>query len=111
MTFQHHGEGEGERSEALRKLFADQQAAFQRFQDQVNGRAKRAYPFGRLCAEDEGELAFAISGDPKTETVMVDFGKPVAFIGMTPQQAIELAQHLIRVARSTSKSPVSIVLH
>ena len=108
MAFQHHNEG---MSPEMRKLFEDQQSAQQRFEDQVAGRAKRAYPDGRLGATDDGELAFAIGPHPEQELVMLDFGKPVEYIAMPPQQAVELAQNLIKHARAISTEPIRVVLH
>lgn len=56
------------------------------------------YPRGRLCENDEGEIQIKIAGDPTTRTVIIDFGKPVAFIGFTPEQAHEIAACLIENA-------------
>lgn len=53
------------------------------------------FPRGKLNRYDEGELTIAISGDPKTNTVIIDFGKRVKWIGFGPDQARELAD-LIR---------------
>lgn len=56
------------------------------------------FPDGKLGDYDEGEIAFAIAADPNAKKVLIDFGKPVAFLGMTKAQAIELGQLLIRRA-------------
>jgi hypothetical protein len=53
------------------------------------------YPEGKLGEHGEGETAFAVAADPKLKKVLIDFGKPVAFLGMTKAQAIELGQMLI----------------
>ena len=108
MSLQHHSEG---MSPEMRKLFEDEQASRQRFQDQVDRRAKRTFSEGRLGAMDDGDLAFAIGADKDTQTVRIDFGKPVEWIAMNPQQAVELAQCLIKRARQISTEPVRIVLH
>lgn len=73
--------------------------------------ATRAFPQGVVNDLDEGEIQFAVKGDPEREKVFINFGKSVDFVGMTPQQAIDLAQCLIKHARASAKSPVSIVLH
>jgi hypothetical protein len=52
------------------------------------------YPEGALDETDQGELKLAIAADPKAGKVLVNFGKPVAWFGMTPQQARELAESL-----------------
>lgn len=108
MSMQHHNGG---MSEEMRKLFEDEKAARQRFDDQVKGRAKRTWSDGRLGATDDGDLAFVIGPHPEHELVVIDFGKPVEFVSMAPQQAIELAQSLIRHARAIAKTPLSIQLH
>ncbi len=97
MSLQHHND--------------DQKAAQQRFQEQVDGRAKRAWSDGRLGPHDDGDLAFTIGPHPEQELVVIDFGKQVEFIAMPPQEAIELAQMLIKHARAMSTSPLKIVLH
>ena len=108
MSFQHHNEG---MSENMRKLFEDEKAARERFQEQVEGRAKRTWSEGRVGPADDGDLAFAIGTHPEKELVVLDFGKSVEWIAMPPQQAIELAQSLIKHARSISKEPLKIQLY
>lgn len=53
------------------------------------------YPSGKLDELDEGELQFAIAADPAKKKVLINFGKPVAFIGFDPEQAISLGELLI----------------
>lgn len=108
MSFQHHSEG---MSPEFRKLFDDQQAARQRLQEQIDGRARRTYSSGRIGATDDGDLAFAVGPHPDKELVCIDFGKPVEWVAMQPQQAIELAQSLIKQARAISTEPLRIVLY
>lgn len=108
MSLQHHNEG---MSPELRKIFEDQKASMDRFQEQVAGRAKRTWSQGRLGATDDGDLAFVIGPHPEHDLVVIDFGKPVEFVSLPPQQAIELAQSLIKHARAISKQPLKIVLH
>lgn len=108
MSFQHHSEG---MSDGLRKLFEDQKAAQTRLTEQIAGRAKRQWSDGRIGPHDDGDLAFAIGPHPDRELVVMDFGKPVEFVAMTPQQAIEMAQSLIKQARAIATTPVRIVIH
>lgn len=108
MSLNHHSEG---MSDELRKLFENEQASRQRFSDQVAGRAKRSWSDGRIGPHDDGDLAFAIGPHPDKELVVIDFGKPVEFIACPPQQAIELAQALIKHARAISTQPLKIVMH
>lgn len=57
------------------------------------------YPEGKLGAHDEGEIAFAVAADPVNKKILIDFGKPVAFLGMNKAQAVELGQMLIAKAK------------
>jgi hypothetical protein len=50
------------------------------------------YPQGKLTKSDEGELAFAVGN--RDGKVVLDFGSPVAWIGMDPAQALALASSL-----------------
>lgn len=111
MSFQHHSEGTPEMPENLRKLFEDREAARKRLEDQIEGRAQRTWSDGRLGGNDDGDLAFAIGPHPNGELVCIDFGKQVTQIAMPPQQAVELAQALIKFARAMSKEPIVIQLH
>lgn len=52
------------------------------------------YPRGKLNDQDQGEIKIAIAADPATQTVLIDFGKPVAMIGFTAEQASDLAEML-----------------
>ena len=54
------------------------------------------FPGGKLTENDEGEIAFAV-GVMKGE-VVVNFGGPVASLGMSPEEAEQLAILLIRRA-------------
>lgn len=55
------------------------------------------YPDGRLNADDSGAIAMAVSTEGKT--VRIDFPKPVAWVGMTGDQAMQFAQDLMKHAR------------
>lgn len=48
------------------------------------------FPQGKLNSNDEGELALGITHDKGK--VIIDFGKPVAWIGFDPKQAKEIAR-------------------
>lgn len=111
MSFQHHGERESMNPE-LRKLLDDQQSELlKRFEEERLGTAKREFPEGRICDDDDGSITFKIGADPDKNVVVLEFSKPTAWVGMQPQQAIELAQMLIKHARSIAKEPMTIRLH
>lgn len=52
------------------------------------------YPHGHYGKHDEGEIRFAVAADRRHRKVLIDFGKPVHSLGMTPEQAGELADML-----------------
>ncbi len=56
------------------------------------------FPHGKLTEHDEGELAFAVL--VKDGKVVLDFNHPVHWLGMTPEQAIELGELLIERGRN-----------
>jgi len=45
---------------------------------------------GQLNSEDEGEIVFAIASTPNNR-IIIHFGKSVAWVGMTPDEARSLA--------------------
>ena len=98
MSFHHHGDGGPQESDVEKDLI-------QRFTEQIKGRAKRAYSQGRLNGDDLGDLAAVITTDADKEKIILDFGKPVTWLAMNADDAISLAQELIRRARTISKKP------
>lgn len=59
------------------------------------------HPKGKLTKDDEGAILFAIGEhDGK---VVIDFGTPVHWLGMTPQEAAEFASTLLRKAREVGR--------
>ena len=95
--FPHHSDKE-QNSELL-KLFREQQA----------GTRARQYSAGRVSGNDEGDLAFKLGVDADKQLVAIEFPKPVAWLAMSPEEAVQLAQQLIKSARSLK--PVTVTLH
>lgn len=58
--------------------------------------ATGTFPRGKLHESDEGELRLGVTVDQGT--VIVVFGKPVAWLGLTPQMARDLAATLLERA-------------
>ncbi|MEE9161323.1 MAG: hypothetical protein V3V73_05980 [Gammaproteobacteria bacterium] len=57
----------------------------------------KTHPEGKIAPGDEGEIAFAVGS--QHGKVIIEFGKPVAWMGMNPQQAIALANTLLKHAK------------
>jgi hypothetical protein len=87
----HHGnQVPRELSEAMQKLLGE-------------------YPNGRLNKDDAGALAVAIGHE--SGAVTIQFPKPVAWIGFTPEQAIGIAETLISHARKAgAANPLTLKL-
>ncbi len=54
------------------------------------------FPEGKICAHDEGELRMSIG--EMNGAVTMNFGKPIASLGFTKQQAYDLAESLMAAA-------------
>lgn len=92
----HHGNEpfDPERAESMRKIMRE-------LKDTTSFRgAIGSYPNGMLTKKDEGAIQFAIGG--KDGKVVLDFGTPVAWIGMTPQEAMDLAAAIMKRARAVA---------
>ena len=72
----------------------EQSELWKRFQEQLNGTAKREYPTGRMGAEDDGVLAYAMANDDKHGAIIMRFGKPVEWIAFGIKEAEELQKQL-----------------
>jgi hypothetical protein len=67
------------------------------------------HPNGKLNVDDAGAIAFAVGVE--AGRVVLRFPKPVAWMGMTGDEALELAQLLIRHAKNAGiTSPLVIRL-
>jgi hypothetical protein len=56
------------------------------------------FPDGKLTEHDEGEIKIGIT--TKDGKVVIDFGKPVHWIGFTKEQAVRIATSLLSKAES-----------
>ena len=60
------------------------------------------FPDGKIREDDKGGVMFAV-GEEKGN-VVIQFGEPTKWVGMSPQQALDLASLLIKHARSVGAS-------
>ena len=85
MGSSHHGDPRNEREvHELRK----------RFLDQVAGNAMREWSAGLMGAEDDGDLAYAITTDVRKGVIVIRYGKPVEWIGLGIKEAEQLRDEL-----------------
>ena len=92
----HHGSNPfDEDGDKIRKLISGLKASTADYRGPIGD-----YPHGKLTASDEGSIQFAIG--EKDGKVVMDFGAPVAWIGVTPQQAMDIASALTKRAREAA---------
>lgn len=84
----HHGDDPSIFNKKFRELLEDQQL------NQLGPTGR--FPDGQLNDNDEGEIQIAINTEGGK--VVINFGKPVAWIGFTPEQADMIAFSLIEKA-------------
>lgn len=65
------------------------------------------FPDGKMDPTDEGELQFAVC--VKDGKVIFEFGKPVAWVGFTPEQARGIAAS-IKAAADHIQKPSTIIV-
>jgi hypothetical protein len=64
--------------------------------DDLNLGATGKFPDGRLNDDDQGELRAALAVDRKKNRLLIQFGKPVAWLVLTREGAEELAKMIER---------------
>ncbi len=65
-----------------------------KFINQLLGQEPREYTSGRMGADDDGVLAYAMATDDRHRTIIIRFPKPVEWIGLGEQEATELRDQL-----------------
>lgn len=64
------------------------------------------FPEGKLTDKDEGETAFRIG--TVEGKVVLEFGEPTAWVGMSPEQAMGLAKILYKRAKHIIRQKIVI---
>ncbi len=59
--------------------------------------ATKNFPRGKFSSDDEGELRIAVG--MKDKTIVIDFGKEVAWLGLDKDTALALADALVSWAQ------------
>jgi hypothetical protein len=91
MSVQHHGDMP---EDMRRMLQADQSQLVKRFMEQSTGSYDRKFPNGRIGAEDDGELTYAITNDDRKRVIVIKFAHPTEWIGLDVKAATELRDQL-----------------
>ena len=78
-----------------------------RWNKRIKEKTMPKYPEGKLNDKDEGELSFVIGEE--NGKVVLHFGKPILWVGMPPEMAMDLASSLIKHARNIGVTkPITI---
>lgn len=56
------------------------------------------FPDGKLVNQDEGELRLAVAST-EDGRVIIEFGKPIAWLGLTKKEAAQLGNLILKHAR------------
>lgn len=59
------------------------------------------FPMGHLNKDDEGEIRIGVTSS--NGKVVIDFGKPIHWVGLSPEQAKDIAEVLISRANEILK--------
>jgi hypothetical protein len=106
-----HGNDQPDMPEFVRKLLGEEpkpKTTGDELRDAMRQSAGE-YPHGRLNQDDEGEIPMQIGHH--SGKVIVRFPKPVTWVGLTGDGAMELAQCLIDHARAVGVSkPIAITI-
>lgn len=103
----HHAEDfDPEMKETMREFFKNDNShedLLKRFTERGEPLgATQMFPEGKLTEQDQGEIRMAVfHGNGK---VVLDFGTQVTWVGMNPNQAIDLGNALIKHGRDANKS-------
>jgi hypothetical protein len=98
---------DAERIAALEQENAD----LKRLVDQLQGNAlRREYPEGRLGADDDGALSVGVGCDKDRGVVIIFFGKPIKWIGLSPKDVANMVKSVVKAAREVSTEPFTVEL-
>ncbi|WP_143467733.1 hypothetical protein [Leptolyngbya ohadii] len=70
----------------------------------------RDYPRGRVSGEDEGSTPMGIAHDPSTNTLVIRFFKPMQWIGLGPDEVLNLLMMLAKHLSVMKGVPVQVVI-
>lgn len=99
----HHGPGPFDNDDPKKlETFKSRQELMRELLDTTSFRgALGTFPEGQITQKDEGAIQFAIGA--KGDKVIIDFGTSVHWVGMTAQEAADLASSLLAKAREVGR--------
>jgi hypothetical protein len=105
----HHGSDQHPNTDIFKRIFeADREQREDLLHEEMRKSAGE-YPDGRLNQDDEGQIPMEVGHH--SGKVVVRFPKPITWIGLTGDGAMEMAQCLIEHARAVGLTkPATITL-
>ena len=99
----HHSDGPGPEvtDETIKRFFKRGKNAQVGIDKILNLGPTGEFPHGKLTKDDEGQIQFSIGR--KDDRVVMDFGKPVRWIGMAADDAREVGKALIKHAKKINR--------
>lgn len=68
----------------------------------------RTYPKGKLSGDDDGSTPVAIAADKRNERVIINFFKPVEWIGLDKDSGFELLKSLAEKLTEISDLQINV---
>lgn len=95
----HHGQDpfNEKKDDLMRKILSAERPSTGDPLRDMQRKLQGEFPDGRLNANDEGALAMMVGHE--NGKVVMQFATPTAWVGFTPEQAMDIAQMLITHAR------------
>jgi hypothetical protein len=72
---------------------------------QMNLGATGRRPMPPVSHDDEGEIQMGISHDAEKRKVYLNFGKTITWVGLTPEQAMNIGEALLAASRECRGIP------
>ena len=89
------GPSKAEVEAKIRKALSGQQAEPAQHRMGATG----IFPGGKITGSDQGQLGFKIGHTNDKKKVILDFGKPIAWVGFTPAEAFSISKALRKHAK------------
>ncbi len=102
----HHSDGPGPEvtAETIKRFFKRGKNAQSGIDRILNLGPTGKFPQGKLTEDDAGEIEFTVAR--KGDKVVMDFGTPVKWVGLTADDAREVGKALIKHAKKINKGSI-----
>lgn len=70
----------------------------------------RKYPQGRISGDDDGQLIYGIAADKKNDVVIINYFKPITWIGMDFEACMQKIMALAKALSDLSGKVISVTI-